>query len=304
MADYTLHLSEEPSVTLSAAVLRRLIDSGNGDAALLYLAILRRRGSADGETLQRELHWDAARRAAAERELARLGLLSSPVSAEPETPAEPEAPAEPACSREDLARRLENDASFAALLREVERDLGTLSTPSVQRLLGLYETLGLPGDVIYLLVQHCIRRRRERFGDGRRTTMREIEKEGYVWARNELFSVEAANAYLKREESRRARYPGYMRVLQLGDRPAAPAEERYFDSWSAMGFSAETIALAYDRTMLRCHELKWAYLDGILKKWHEKGLHTPQEVRSESAPVKEKAQKKAPEKNGWMKEYL
>ena len=37
MAGYVLHLSEQENITLSAAVTRRLIDGGDGDAALLYL---------------------------------------------------------------------------------------------------------------------------------------------------------------------------------------------------------------------------------------------------------------------------
>ena len=47
MAGYVLHLKEEESVTLSAATLKRLIGGGNGDAALLYLAILHSHGAAE-----------------------------------------------------------------------------------------------------------------------------------------------------------------------------------------------------------------------------------------------------------------
>ena len=43
MAGYVLHLSEQENITLSAAVTRRLIDGGDGDAALLYLCLLKNR---------------------------------------------------------------------------------------------------------------------------------------------------------------------------------------------------------------------------------------------------------------------
>ena len=52
MAGYVLHLSEQENITLSAAVTRRLIDGGDGDAALLYLCLLKNRGSASPETLR------------------------------------------------------------------------------------------------------------------------------------------------------------------------------------------------------------------------------------------------------------
>ena len=39
-------------------------------------------------------------------------------------------------------------------------------------------------------------------------------------------------------------------------------------------------ALAYDKTVLKCHELKWPYCNGILKRWHEAGLHTAEAVKN------------------------
>ncbi|MFR0798646.1 MAG: DnaD domain-containing protein [Oscillospiraceae bacterium] len=209
----------------------------------------------------------------------------------------------PAYSREDVARKLEQDASFSALLREVERKLGPLSTPSVGKLLGLYEDLGLPADVLFLLVNHCIARHAAQYGAGRLPTMRRIEQEGYVWARKGLLSSTSANDYLNALHAREQKYPAYMAVLQLGERKPSPSEEKYLAAWVDMGFPAETVALAYDKTVLRCHEFKWAYCNGILKRWHEKGLHTPAETAAENAAPK-KEEKPSGGKNDWMKQYL
>jgi hypothetical protein len=63
--------------------------------------------------------------------------------------------------------------------------------------------------------------------------------------------------------------PGYMRALQLGDRAPSASEEKYLSAWQEMGFEPEAVAIAYDKTVLRCHEFKWPYCNGILKKWHE-----------------------------------
>ena len=40
MAGYVLHLNTEENITLSPATVKRLIELGKGDAALLYIAIL------------------------------------------------------------------------------------------------------------------------------------------------------------------------------------------------------------------------------------------------------------------------
>ena len=79
--------------------------------------------------------------------------------------------------------------------------------------------------------------------------------------------------------------PRYMQALQLGERPPAPSEEKYILSWQEMGFEPEAVALAYDKTVLKCHELKWAYCNGILKRWHEAGLHTVEEIQAKDRPA-------------------
>ena len=330
MGEYVLKMTQEENITLGAGAVRRLIEGGSGDAALLYLC-LARRGSSEPERLRAELRWSAGQFAAAESALRSMGLVIAPppepgaeapgdqasreseiprASRDSETPrasrAMQPAPetALPDYGREDVMGKLESDASFAALLREVERKLGRLSDPSVRKLLGLYDYLGLPADVIFLLVNYCAERKAEQFGAGRVPTMREIEREGYAWARRELFSTAAADAYLRREREKRHAFPEYMAALQLGPRAAAPAEERYLGAWAEMGFPPETVAIAYDKTMLRCHELKWPYLNGILKRWHEKGLHTSAEVSAENAPPRKGGDAgQGGGRNAWMKDY-
>ena len=309
MADYVLHLTQEENIVLGAGAVRRLIEGRSGDAALLYLC-LARRGSSDPDRLRAELGWSEAQFAAAENTLYSLGLISAPMHPAPAAPAaptpapQPEA-AMPDYSREDVMNKLESDASFAAVLQEVERKLGRLSDPSVRKLLGLYDYLGLPADVIFLLVNYCMERKAEQFGAGRLPTMREIEKEGYDWARLELFSSSAADAHLQRERRRRDSFPAYLAVLNIRGRAPVPAEEKYLGAWSEWGFPPETVAIAYDKTMLKCHELKWPYCNGILKRWHEKGLHTPEQVNAENAPRAQNtaAPKSGGGRNAWMKDY-
>lgn len=302
MAGVVLHLTEEENIVLSAPVLRRLTGTKNADACLLYLCLKQNGDAMDEEKLRESLSWEKLRFDAAKAALARAELIRLP---EKEAGKEAPLPAEqpPQYTQEDVMRRMEGDEAFAQLLREVERRLGPLSTASLKILLELNEYLGLPCDVIYLLVNDCIACKEARFGAGRRPTMREIEKEGYAWARRELFSVQAVDEYLKKEQRRRRLYPDYMAALQMPARTPSPSEEKYIKNWLEMGFPPETVAIAYDKTVLKCHEFKWPYCNGILKKWHEKDLHTPQEVQSETAATGQAAEKKTPGKNAWMKQY-
>ena len=305
MAGYVLHLTEEKNVVLAAPTVRRLIELGSGDAALLYLCLARSDGGMTHEKLCAELRWSERQLESAEAALSRIGLVGPTEAAAPAREAPPpprEEQVTPAYTERDVADALEGDAVFSGLLAEVERKLGKLSSLSVKKLLGLYAELGLPADVIYLLVNHCIVRKAAQYGAGRLPTMREIEKEGYLWERLGLFSVEKADGYLRAEQEKRRRYPDYMAVLQLSGRAVSPGEEKYLSTWTEMGFPPETVAIAYDKTVLKCHEFKWPYCNGILKRWHEKGLHTPEEVSGENRPAAAKSA--GGDRNAWMDKYM
>lgn len=299
MPDILLRPAEE-SIAISPQAAARLLDRGDGDAALLYLALLRRREGTSPRSLAGELRWDRGRIEAAETVLRELGLLAGA----PPPPAPADEP--PVYQQEEIAETLEGDPEFSRLTAEVERRLGKkLSTSGLSTLLGLYDDRGLPADVIYLLVCHCVQKAEERFGPGRRPTMNQIEKEGYLWARLGIDSQEAAAAYLRRyAESRRA-LPGFMRALRLGDRPPAASEEKFLLQWQQWGFGPEAAALAYDKTVLRCHEFKWSYCNGILRRWHEAGVHTAEEIeRQDARPPAASGKGAAPGGNAWMRKYI
>ena len=287
MASCLLQTGDE-SVTVSSPAVKRLLEKGDGDAALLYLALLRRNGAVQPRALAGELRWDRPRIEAAERSLRELRLVSAPAE---ELPAPADEP--PVYGSADVADRLEKSDAFRNLTGEVERKLGKkLTTPDVSILLGLHDYLGLPADVIYLLVCHCVERVSNRYGPGRRPGMKQIEKEGYAWARMGVDTQDEAAAYLKKYAARQGAMPPYMKALQLGDRTPAPSEEKYL------------IALAYDKTVLRCHELKWPYLGGILKRWHEAGLHTVEEIERNDRPASKQTAAKPQEDMSWMKKYI
>ena len=301
MPAYTLQVPTEDNLVISGAVARRLLSAGDGDAALLYLALLQRKGGAAPEELQKDLGWPADRLQRAEGVLLSVGLLGRPAA-----PAELEPPARerPEYTRDDVTTILERDDRFAGLTAEVDKKLGKkLNTSDLQILVGLYDYVGLPAEVIFLLVCHCAERITAAYGPGRRPTLRQIEKEGYRWAKLGLLDLDRASDYLKQYAARQGQIPRLMELLGLGDRRPSPSEERYLLNWLEMGFPPETIELAYDKTVLKCRELKWSYLNGILRHWHEKNLHTLQEVQSEEAP---KGQTGGGQDGdlSWMKQYL
>ena len=289
MAGYILR-EDQPNIVLPAQQADRLIGRGDGDAALLYLCLLRADRGVTAQELQRRLKWSQLRLHAAETALQELGLIDRPPEQKPPEPAQ-ERPVYPA---DDLTDLLTGDAGFRMLVPQTEEKLGKrLKTADLQILAGLYDDLGLPADVIYLLVCHCVTRSEERYGPGRRPTLRQIEKEGYHWAQRGLFDQESASQYLRDWNVRRSAMSRYMQVLGLGDRRPVESEERYIADWMDKGFPPETVALAYDKTVFYKKELNWRYLNGILRRWHENGWHTEEEVRqSDSRKPSRREEKK------------
>ena len=300
MGSVLVHTPEE-SVTVPAQAAQRLLERGDGDAALLYLALLRHHGNLQPRALAGELRWDRGRIEAAEETLRQLRLIAPAAAEAPPAPAEEK----PAYQRSDILDRLESSEDFRQLVSEVERKLGKkLTVPDTGMLLGLHDYLGLPPDVIYLLVCHCAQRVERRYGPGRRPAMRQIEREGYAWARMGIDSQRSAAAYLRKYAQQQETIPAYMRALGLGERMPSPSEEKYLTAWQEMGFSPEAVALAYDKTVLKCHELKWPYCNGILKKWHQAGLHTAEEIQAGDRPERRQPAGEKRDASQGMRKYM
>ena len=299
-------------VALSGEAADRLLASGSGDAALLYLCFLRRGGVTDLTQAGRTLKWAGERLSAAYDALSVLGLVPRAPLA-PQAP--PEAPDEPPeYTAEDIAKELEDSAStFPGLVAEVQRRLGKLlSTADLKTLFTLYDFLALPAEVICLLVSYCVEEMERKYGPGRKPRMAQIRREAFIWHRLGIDTFEHAEAHLRQQSVLRTREGAVLAILGVSGRPAVDGERKYIAAWVDMGFPDESIRLAYERTVLKKQSMNWAYMNSILRSWHQKGLHTPAEIEAgdsgRRAPVPAPAQDRtaAPPADDirWMKEFL
>ena len=258
---------------LSASAADSLISSGDGDAALLYLYLCR-----TGSVLQ--LHEAAlaigrteAETAAAAAKLREIGAFP------PSAQALPQAEELPEYASEEITRRSTEDPAFKSLIGEAQCRLGHfLSVSELRTLYGIYDHLGLPPEVILLLINHCAEQYRKKYGEGRCPTMRAIEKEAFFWANRELMTLELAESYIERQNARESGMQQVRSMLGLCGRALSTTEKRYIESWLEQGFPPETIEMAYDRTVTNTGSLKWKYMDSILQSWSSKGLLRPEDI--------------------------
>lgn len=279
-------------LAIAAQAADRLLKLDSGDAALLYLHLLRR-GSADG------LKWTDARLQGALEGLRNQGLAPAELPAPPESPAQEVPP--PDYTTEDISQALADNAStFPALVDEVERRLGKrLSTADLKSLYTLYDHLALPAEVVLMLVGWCIEDMSKKYGPGRKPFLSQIRKEGFVWARLGVDTMERAEERIRTLTRLRSREAEVLRLLDITPRPLVQREKDYIAAWDDMGFDNEALRMAYERTVLKKQSMNWSYMNGILLDWHKKGLHTAAAIRAgdrEARPVR--AGKPAPPSAG------
>ena len=259
--------------------VHKLLCAASGDAALLYLYM---QSDNAYEKAPQVLHMSESRISCAAATLRQLGLW-------PEKPSRPILTGErPQYSEVDVIHAMDTDTDFRALYGEIQRHLGkSLNTEELKILLSFVRYLGLPADVIFVLVCYCKERARRK-GNTRNPSLRTIEKEAYAWAEQGIDTMEEAAAYIQQQNIRNSRLSQLMNVLQIRGRRLTPGEEKYAKTWIEWGFDDEVIAMAYERTCLNTGGLSWPYLNKILTRWHSEGLMTPEQIRAGDSTKKAK----------------
>jgi len=277
-----LSLSGSEAVTLTGQTIDKLIRSGDGDAALLYLYILRTNGQSTDEQAAKALDKSKGWIASATAMLSRIGLVQVETDAvsgkNTQVTGERLLPEQRDYTEDDVRAEIASGSDFSIVIDETQRRLGKILSPDdLLRLFGIYDNLRLPPEVILQLITHCINECHTR-GDGRTPSIRYIEKAAYTWEREGVLTIERAEEYLKSLEIRKSNRGKIKRVLQIKDREFSETEKRYIDSWIDMGIEPDAIAIAYDKTIIKTGTLTWPYIDTIIKSWSSKGITTAQQV--------------------------
>lgn len=257
-------------LTVKKSDISKLLSTASGDTALLYLYI---HSGNDPENAGQALGMTQTRYNCAASTLRQLGLWQD--SRKTLIMGE-----RPAYTEKDVLSAMDTDVDFRSVYSEIQRLLGrSLNTEEMKIILGFVRYLGLPTDVICVLVCYCKDRARQR-GSLRNPSLRTVEKEAYAWAEQGIDTVEEAAAFIHAQNMRNSQLGQIMKTLQIRGRNLTSGEEKYARKWLDAGFDLEVIAMAYERTCLNTGNLNWAYMNKILQRWQEAGLFTAEKVRA------------------------
>ena len=245
--------------------LDKLIAAADGDAALLYLYLLRT-GNADAKTAARALHLSQERYERAAFTLHQLTAPAAPAQQEDKPDAAPQYTAD------ELRRARMDDHCFAAVCESAEATLGrTLTEGQLRCLLTAYDHLGLDAGAIIELLAYL---------KGEKGTVRlaDIRREAYLWADMGIVTAADAQQYLARRAGEKPLSEAVYRALGADPAQPAPKEQRLCRFALAHGFPPEAVALAVQRTDKKQGHKSLDYTLGILRKWDEAGVHTVSEI--------------------------
>ena len=275
------YLSNPPCLSIPVSDADKLLGCGNLLCMKLYLYLLRAGKSVTQERAAQDLEVVPAELKKAAKELKAMGLMST--AGKGKLPPEQKIPE---YEKTYIVKRSMEDANFEGLQLEAANVLGhTLSAQELNTLFGIYDHLGLPPEVICILLNACVEDVREKYGPGRLPTMRQIEQQAYIWAREEIMTLDLADAFLNRRRERKDVLSQLKRIMGIWDRALTRSEVNYLNDWLDKGFGIDAIAIAYDRTVTQTNGLKWPYMNRIVQNWHEKGLHTPEEIELGDKPL-------------------
>lgn len=238
---------------------------------------------------------DAATAATPPAPVASPSPAVSPVTETPAAPASEHtvsAPSLPPLHRPDTPRpqfpdvvaRQKSSPDFDYLLQTAEQRLGRpLTHGEMESFLYIYDTVGLPAEVILMILVDAIRRDKVRVKSGLK---RYLEKVAMDWAERGIVTMAAAEREFCREE-RIGTVREHIRTLFSMDRtPTLLQVEtaiRWIDEW---GFSDEMLLAAFTRCREATGGFQSGYMNRILESWHADGITTPEQAQATAAKPK------------------
>ena len=174
---------------------------------------------------------------------------------------------------------------IAVLLQETQHFLGRpLSLAESNILLEIFEYEQLPVDVILMIIAFCVTRAKSKS-----SLLNFVQRTASIWREQGIDDAESAEEHIKLSERRERRERKVAKVLELDNAKFTVSQREHIARWfEEMGYTIEFVTEAYMRT----GKNSVAYINGVLKNWHQQGYKTIKDTRAvpsnSPAPVKKK----------------
>ena len=178
----------------------------------------------------------------------------------------------------DVARRGQESPELRSLWNIAQDKLGkTLSFNDQRTLLWMYDHLGLPIEVILMIIEYCLSMDKRGIGY--------IEKVGISWAQEEIFTLELAEAKLSDIKSRSSLWKRLREKFGIQNPHPTAKQAEFIEGWTKrLGFEADIIELAFEECLDRTSKINLNYINKVLENWHQSGFKSVDDVRNGANP--------------------
>lgn len=180
----------------------------------------------------------------------------------------------PQYTTDELTAMLEKHRDAAAVINECQNIMRTVFNENETKILvGLMDYLALDGAYLVLLCSHCMKLGKD--------SMRYVERVAFDMVEGGVKDVTALQETLRHEDEVRETEYKIRSLYGAQGRKLTPSEKKYIKRWTEeWRFDFALIERAYETAVDTKGEASMRYADGILKRWHEEGLTTIEQVEA------------------------
>lgn len=191
----------------------------------------------------------------------------------------------------EISDMIEDSPAIKDLFTMAEKYLGNLNFAVQRSLIWMNQYLGLPPDVIIMIISYCISAEQAYVGA--------MDAIAYSWSRNGITTLMLAQNEinnLKETAQERAFIVRMKRILHMGCDPV-PKQKKFLMKWKSENYSDDLIQCAYCKTMEATGNpvrIPIEYIDAILKRWKSNNINTLEQAEKDDTDFKSLF----PKKNG------
>ena len=173
-----------------------------------------------------------------------------------------------------LSNAVEHNSDFSMVCKIASDKLEKMLTKNdISALFYLYDFVRIPAPIICGVIEFCC-------ANGKKS-IQYIFKKATALYEDGIDSYEKFELFLARVASVNSNIGRLRKLCGMGERALTAKEQKLFDCWfGEWGFPYETVELAYEKAVDATGKLSTNYMNGILRRWHEEGFVTVEDVQN------------------------
>lgn len=173
-------------------------------------------------------------------------------------------------TQREIKEKAEKDADLKQLVNDIQSTLQfSINGKELGRLVELYELYRFDVPTILLAAEYCKTIGKHSIAYLSAVMIRWFDEDITTYSEVEQAIIRAGEQHSFENK--------VLKIFGMESKPSKQQRE-YISKWNSTGFSLEMIEIAYNKCLDAKNKLNFSYIDGILMKWAEGSIKTPEQV--------------------------